>query len=120
MGLCQDGARVRHHRSALVPAHRWRQPTRDYLAQVARAADSLGFVGILTPCGTACEDAWLATAALIGETSRIKFLVAFRPGLLSPTLAAQMASTYQRMSGGRLLLNIVTGADTRELGRFGD
>lgn len=97
-----------------------RAPTRDYLAQVARAADSLGFVGLLTPCGTMCEDAWLATAALIPETTRIKFLVAFRPGLLSPTLAAQMASTYQRMSGGRLLLNIVTGAEVAEMGRFGD
>ena len=64
--------------------------------------------------------AWLATAALIGQTRRIKFLVAFRPGLLSPTLAAQMASTYQRMSGGRLLLNIVTGAEAAEMGRFGD
>ena len=97
-----------------------RAPTVDYLAQVARAADTLGYVGLLTPCGTQCEDAWLATAALIGETSRVKFLVAFRPGLLSPTLAAQMASTYQRMSGGRLLLNIVTGAETAEMTRFGD
>ena len=60
------------------------------------------------------------TAALLAETERIKFLVAFRPGLISPTLAAQMASTYQRMSGGRLLLNVVTGADTEELARFGD
>jgi len=97
-----------------------RPPDRDYLAQIARAADSLGYVGLLTPCGTACEDAWLATAALIPETTRIKFLVAFRPGLLSPTLAAQMASTYQRMSEGRLLLNIVTGAEVTEMGRFGD
>ena len=97
-----------------------RAPTPDYLAQVARAADALGYEALLTPCGTMCEDAWLSTAALLGETRRVKFLVAFRPGLLSPTLAAQMASTYQRMSRGRLLLNIVTGADTHELGRFGD
>jgi len=97
-----------------------RAPTAAYLGQVARAADDLGFVGLLTPCGTMCEDAWLATARLIGETERVKFLVAFRPGLLSPTLAAQMASTYQRMSDGRLLLNIVTGAEVAEMGRFGD
>lgn len=100
-------------------AHR-RQPDHDYLAQVARAAERLGFTGVLTPAGTMCEDAWLATASLLAETDTLRFLVAFRPGLLSPTLAAQMASTYQRMSGGRLLLNVVTGADTSELGRFGD
>jgi len=97
-----------------------REPTFDYLATVARAAEQLGFEAMLTPTGTACEDAWLATAALLGETERIKFLVAFRPGLVSPTLAAQMASTYQRLSDGRLLMNVVTGADTSELARFGD
>src|SRR4051794_32340648 len=74
---------------------------------------------MLTPCGTGCEDAWLATASLIALTRRVKFLVAFRPALLSPTLAAQMASTYQRLSGGRLLVNIVTGAEPAELARFG-
>ncbi len=98
----------------------WRRPSHDYLAQIARACDQLGYDAMLTPCGTGCEDAWLATASLIPITERIKFLVAFRPGFLSPTLAAQMASTYQRMSNGRLLINIVTGAEPRELNRFGD
>ncbi len=98
----------------------WRPPSHDYMAQVAIACDQLGFDAMLTPCGTGCEDAWLATASLIPLTERIKFLVAFRPGFMSPTLAAQMASTYQRMSNGRLLVNIVTGAEPRELNRFGD
>src|SRR6478672_1919926 len=97
-----------------------RAPSLPYLAQVAQAAEQLGFDALLTPCGTACEDAWLATAVLVPLTRQVRFLVAFRPGLLSPTLAAQMASTYQRLSGGRLLLNIVTGAEPAELARFGD
>jgi alkanesulfonate monooxygenase len=97
-----------------------REPDIDYLAQQARAADYLGFTGALTPTGTWCEDAWLTTAALIRETQRLKFLVAFRPGVLSPTLAAQMSATYQRMSRGRLLLNVVTGGDAVEQQRFGD
>ena len=67
-----------------------------------------------------CEDAWLVTAALISQTERLKFLVAFRPGLTSPTLAAQMAATYQRISGGRLMLNVVTGGQADEQARFGD
>lgn len=96
-----------------------RAPDHAYLTQIATACESLGFDGMLTPCGTGCEDAWLATAALIPLTRRVKFLVAFRPALLSPTLAAQMASTYQRLSDGRLLLNIVTGAEPAELARFG-
>jgi len=96
-----------------------RAPDHAYLAQIATACDQLGYDGMLTPCGTGCEDAWLATASLIPLTSRVKFLVAFRPALLSPTLAAQMASTYQRLSDGRLLINIVTGAEPAELARFG-
>jgi alkanesulfonate monooxygenase len=97
-----------------------REPDLDYMTLVARTAERLGFEAVLTPTGTWCEDAWLMTAALIGATRRLKFLVAFRPGTLSPTLAAQMASTFQRLSEGRLLLNVVTGGDDEEQRRFGD
>jgi alkanesulfonate monooxygenase len=97
-----------------------RPPDIDYLAQVARAADQLGYEAVLTPTGTWCEDAWLTTAALSRDTRDLKFLVAFRPGLVTPTLAAQQASTFQRITGGRLLLNVVTGGDADEQRRFGD
>jgi alkanesulfonate monooxygenase len=103
-----------------VAADTQRPPDIEYLAQVARSAEQLGFAAVLTPTGTWCEDAWLTTAALIAQTSRLKFLVAFRPGLISPTLAAQMAATYQRISRGRLLLNVVTGGQAAEQRRFGD
>jgi alkanesulfonate monooxygenase len=101
-------------------SHGFREPTIDYLADVACTAEKLGFEGVLTPTGTFCEDAWLTTAALLRETSTLKFLVAFRPGVINPVLAAQMAATYQRISGGRLMLNIVTGGEPREQARFGD
>jgi alkanesulfonate monooxygenase len=97
-----------------------RAPDVDYLAQVARAAEAVGFDAVLTPTGTWCEDAWITTAALIRDTTRLRFLVAFRPGLISPTLAAQQAATFQRLSGGRVLLNIVTGGNPEEQRRFGD
>jgi alkanesulfonate monooxygenase len=54
------------------------------------------------------------------HTERLKFLVAFRPGFVSPTLAAQMASTFQRQTGGRLLLNVVTGGESHEQRAYGD
>ncbi len=98
----------------------FRPPSIDYLADVARTAERLGFTGVLTPTGTFCEDAWLVTAALLRETTRLKYLVAFRPGVVNPVLAAQMAAAYQRISGGRLMLNVVTGGEPREQARFGD
>lgn len=117
-----DGRTIveRFHANRTQGAAAQREPDIDYLAQIARAAEANGFVGVLTPTGTWCEDAWLTTAALIAETKKLKFLVAFRPGVISPTLAAQMASTYQRISKGRLLLNVVTGGDAIEQQRFGD
>ncbi|MBD0738942.1 LLM class flavin-dependent oxidoreductase [Streptomyces sp. CBMA29] len=107
-------------RSRITPVSGIRAPDIEYLAQIARAADQLGFEGVLTPTGTWCEDAWLTTLALTQHTERLKFLVAFRPGVISPVLAAQMAATYQRISRGRLLLNVVTGGDSTEQKRFGD
>ena len=91
-----------------------------YLGQVARSAEQLGFEAALTPTGAWCEDAWLATAMLAPVSERLKFLVAFRPGLTSPTLAAQMAATFQNMTGGRLLLNVVTGGESHEQRGYGD
>lgn len=91
-----------------------------YLGQVARAAEDNGFEAALTPTGAWCEDAWLTTAMLSQVSRRLKFLVAFRPGLLSPYLAAQMAGTFQNLSGGRLLLNVVTGGESHEQRMFGD
>ncbi|WP_433222280.1 LLM class flavin-dependent oxidoreductase [Dactylosporangium sp. CS-047395] len=98
----------------------FRRPGIEYLGQIARSAEQLGFEAVLTPTGTWCEDAWITTAALTQVTQRLKFLVAFRPGLITPTLAAHQAATFQRISGGRLLLNIVTGGDPVEQRRFGD
>jgi alkanesulfonate monooxygenase len=97
-----------------------RPPDIEYMAQIARAADHLGFYAVLTPTGIWCEDAWLVTAALTRETERLKYIVAFRPGLTSPVLSANMAGTFQRLSRGRLLLNVVSGGHSDELRRFGD
>jgi len=111
-------ARLEHRRADGEPGGR--PATIDYLAQVARAAEQAGFDAALTPTGTWCDDAWLTTAALSQVVERLRFLVAFRPGTLSPTLAAQQAATFQRITGGRLLLNIVTGGEDAEQRRFGD
>jgi alkanesulfonate monooxygenase len=97
-----------------------RAPDIGYMGQIARSAEQLGFDAALTPTSSWCEDAWVMAAALSQVTERFRFLVAFRPGLTSPTLAAQMAATLQRVSGGRLLLNVVTGGDDVEQRRFGD
>ena len=86
-----------------------------YFKQIAIAADSLGYEGVLLPTGRSCEDAWVLAASLIDVTRRLKFLVALRPGLVQPSQSARMAATFDRLSDGRLLLNLVTGGDAEEL-----
>lgn len=91
-----------------------------YIGQVARSAEQLGFEAALTPAGAWCEDAWVTTAMVSGLSERLKFLIAFRPGLTAPFLAAQMAGTFQNLSDGRLLLNVVTGGESYEQRMYGD
>src|SRR5690349_17245076 len=107
-----------HHRETAVS--RQRPPTLAYLKQVALAAEQAGFLGTLIPTGSRCEDAWLVAAAVSQHTTRLKSLVAFRPGLVQPAVAAQSVASLQRITGDRLLLNVVTGRSDREQRGYGD
>ena len=91
----------------------------DYLAQIATAADRLGYGGVLIPTGRSCDDAALVAASLIPLTQRLKFLVAIRPSVVSPTVAARQAATLDRLSNGRALFNLVTGGKPDELAAEG-
>ncbi|MBV9654237.1 MAG: FMNH2-dependent alkanesulfonate monooxygenase [Acetobacteraceae bacterium] len=92
-----------------------RHVTLNYLSQIARAADELGYFGVLLPTGRSCEDSWVIASAMVPLTQRLRYLVAVRPGLSEPSMTARMAATLDRLSGGRLLINVVTGGDPAEL-----
>lgn len=85
-----------------------------YLRQVAQAADRLGYYGVLIPTGRSCEDSWIVASSVASYTERLRYLVAVRPGLQSPSVAARMTATLDRISNGRLLVNVVTGGDPVE------
>lgn len=86
----------------------------NYLRQVAQAADQLGYFGVLLPTGRSCEDSWIVASSVAPFTERLRYLVAVRPGLQSPGVAARMTATLDRISNGRLLINVVTGGDPVE------
>lgn len=86
----------------------------NYLRQIAQAADNLGYFGVLLPTGRSCEDLWVIASAVAPWTDRLRYLVAVRPGLQSPTVAARMTATLDRVSQGRLIINVVTGGDPIE------
>jgi alkanesulfonate monooxygenase len=99
----------------LASARGARDTNLGYVHQIAQAVDELGYYGALLPTGRTCDDPWIAASALIPLTQRMRFLVAIRPGLMSPTISARMVATFDRYSAGRLLLNVVTGGDPVEL-----
>jgi alkanesulfonate monooxygenase len=95
-----------------------RMPTVELLAQVVRAAEASGFDGVLVPTGQRNNhfgpespyiDSVSAASALAAVTTRIKLLVAIRTGLINPALCARMCATIDLLSGGRFMLNIVSG-----------
>ncbi|WP_209862674.1 FMNH2-dependent alkanesulfonate monooxygenase [Paenibacillus shirakamiensis] len=87
----------------------------DYFRQIAQSVDRLGYTGILVPTGHACEDPWVVASAIMPFTQRLKFLVAVRPSGVSVSIAARMAASFDRLSSGRLLINVVTGGDPIEM-----
>lgn len=87
-----------------------------YFQQVARAVDHLGYTGALLATGI--HDAWVLGSSLIPYTRDFQFLVAVHPPLVSPTLLAKMAATFDQFSDGRLRLNIVNG-DAKQLAAYG-
>lgn len=87
-----------------------------YYKQLAQAYDHLGYTGALFATGA--HDVWPLAGALLPYTERMKFLIAFHPGLIAPTLLAKMAATFQEFSNGRLMLNVVSG-DAKMLGAYG-
>jgi alkanesulfonate monooxygenase len=97
-----------------------REATLDYLVRCAKTAEDAGFVFMLVPVGTTCEDAWLAASAVAARTEKMKFLVAMRPGFIAPTVAAKMSNTMDQLTRGRVLINVVTGGFPSELAADGD
>ena len=92
-----------------------RPPEFAYFKEIAQAVDRLGFPGVLLPTGQNCEDSWITAAGLAAHTERLKFLVALRPGVTSPAFAARQTAALDRLSNGRLLLNVVVGGNPVEL-----
>jgi alkanesulfonate monooxygenase len=83
-----------------------------YLRQLAGAIDQLGFEGALIAGGGAGHDLWTLSSFLAAHTQRMKFIIAQHPGQTSPLVMAQKAATFDQLSNGRLIINVVNGGET--------
>jgi FMNH2-dependent dimethyl sulfone monooxygenase len=64
-------------------------------------------------------DAWSTAAALAAVTSKVELMVAVRPNFHQPALFAKAAANIDRISGGRLALNVVSSWWADEATQYG-
>jgi alkanesulfonate monooxygenase len=105
-----------------------RPPTFDYLREVVQTAERLGFYSLLIPTrfvnglfdeGAPLMETWTTATALAAVTSRIRFLIAVRPGFIAAGLFAKMVATLDQISRGRVDINIVPGGIQNDFERLG-
>ncbi|WP_309476983.1 LLM class flavin-dependent oxidoreductase [Trinickia acidisoli] len=92
----------------------------DGLVSFAQEAEACGIDGLLMAIGFHLADPLPLIGALARETKRLNYILAYRPGLLSPTLFAQVVNTLSWMSNDRVSLNLVAGISPEEQGYYGD
>jgi glycosyltransferase involved in cell wall biosynthesis len=74
-----------------------------------RQAEQCGIDSVLVDLNVAKPDPIALATALAVRTQRVKFIIAARSGLLSPTLFVQQINTLSTLSNGRVSLNVVAG-----------
>ncbi len=93
---------------------------RDYIVRFAQAHEAAGFDRLLVAHASDQPDGFLVTALAGLSTQNIGFLLAHRPGFVSPTLAARKFATLEHLLGGRLAVHIISGGSDAEQRRDGD
>jgi alkanesulfonate monooxygenase len=82
----------------------------EYIQAWAKSVDVNGFYGaLLATQPTGGMDPWITAASLVPTTQRMRFLIAVHPSVYTPTSLVKLATTLDQNSGGRLILNIVSG-----------
>src|SRR5688500_15592898 len=89
-------------------------------AHFARRAEEAGIESVLVSFSRYEPDPFLVSCALGQATPKLKFIAAYRSGLMKPTTFVQQANTISALLPGRLALNIVAGSSTTEQRGYGD
>ncbi|MCD0442429.1 LLM class flavin-dependent oxidoreductase [Glycomyces sp. A-F 0318] len=88
------------------------------LTEHAKALEDHGWGGALLGTGWGRPDTFTVATALAARTTTFKPLIAIRPGYWRPANFASAAATLDHLTGGRVLVNIVSGQD--DLAAYGD
>ncbi len=86
----------------------------------ARRAEQSGIESVLISFSRYEPDPFLVACALGQATKKLKFIVAYRSGLMQPAAFVQQVNTLSALIPGRVALNIVAGSSTLEQRGYGD
>ena len=86
----------------------------------AEQAEASGIESILISFSRYEPDPLMVSCALGQSTKRLKFIAAYRSGLMQPTTFVQQVNTLSALIGGRVALNIVAGSSKAEQRSYGD
>ncbi len=92
----------------------------DLIDECARAHEAAGYDRVLIANSATYPDSMPIAAWVAGRTQRLKFMIAHRPGFVSPTMTARMLATIDRLSHGRCGVHIITGTVDQEMEADGD
>lgn len=92
----------------------------DFLRRFARAHEEAGFDRVLIGYGSSMAEGTQVGAFVTANTERLGVLIAHRPGITFPTLAARTFATLDQFSEGRVAIHIVTGGSDADQHREGD
>ncbi|WP_413738159.1 LLM class flavin-dependent oxidoreductase [Sodalis sp. RH21] len=92
----------------------------DYIKRQAREHEYAGFDGVLVGGGGDGPDSLQIAALGVAQTEKLNFLIANRPGLVSPTMVARSYATLDQISQGRIRFHVISGRDLDGQMRYGD
>src|SRR5256714_1920599 len=114
----QEAARYRlQATSSTSPAPR---PDMKGWTHFARSAEQAGIESVLISFSRYEPDPFMVGCALVQDTEKLKFIVAYRSGLIQPTTFVQQTNTLSALIGGRVAINIVAGSSKAEQRGYGD
>lgn len=96
------------------------QPEMEGWVHFARQAEKAGIESVLIALNRYEPDPLIISCALGQATTHLKFIAAYRSGLMQPTTFVQQVNTLSGLIQGRIDINIVAGSSTQEQHCYGD
>ncbi|MDX2223363.1 MAG: LLM class flavin-dependent oxidoreductase, partial [Rhodospirillaceae bacterium] len=111
---------VHHNAGSMIAPRKVSEFDLSAIAQSAKIQEDAGFDRVLIANAAIMPDSMSIATFVAASTTRLKLMIAHRPGFIAPTMAARMLATIDQISRGRASVHIIAGASDAELRADGD